>query len=130
MSPLRTTPLARPRRYAIALLLSLISAVSLSYIFFQARYFIEGPLLTLQPEPDIIQHERQITLEGVAENITAITVNGRPIVTSETGVFTEPVVLENGYTIVRIEAHDRFGRTTSLERSFVYVPPASVTLID
>ena len=57
--------------------------------------------------------------------------NGRPIVTSETGVFREPIVLENGYTIMRIEARDRFGRITFLERPFVYIDPApTITLHD
>ncbi len=130
MSPIRIKRTSHSRRYAIALSVALIAVAALSYTLFQARFFLEGPILTLTPEPDIIQHERQITLFGLAENIIAITVNGRPIVTSETGVFTEPIVLENGYTIVRIEAQDRFGRTTAIERSFVYVPDSSVTLLD
>lgn len=105
-----------------------VSAMAV-YMLFQARFIIQGPRVTLTNEPGIIQHERQITLEGVALNITAISINGRPIVTSEEGVFREPLVLENGYTVMRIDARDRFGRTTSIERSFVYVDPApTVTL--
>jgi hypothetical protein len=130
MSPIRTTTLSRPRRYVTTALIAAIILTVAGYIAFQARFIIEGPLVTLYPEPAIIQHERQITLSGVAENITAISVNGRPILTSEAGAFSEPVVLENGLSIVRIEARDRFGRTTALERSFVYTPEHAVTRAD
>lgn len=129
MSPIRTTTLSRSRRYIIGILVLCIAAAALTYVLFQARFLIEGPTVTLSPEPDIIHHERQIVLAGVAENITAITLNGRSIMTSETGVFNEPIVLENGYTVIRIEARDRFGRTAAVERSFVYVPPPSAVTI-
>jgi hypothetical protein len=126
MSPISTTTLSRPRRYLTTTFITLTILGIVGYIIFQARFLIEGPMVTLAPEPAIIQHERQITLSGVAEHITAISVNGRPILTSEAGAFNEPLVLENGLSVVRIEARDRFGRTTSLERSFVYVPDQGV----
>ncbi|MEX0917890.1 MAG: hypothetical protein WDZ93_01935 [Candidatus Paceibacterota bacterium] len=129
MSPIRTTTLSRSRRYIIGILVLCIAAAALTYVLFQARFLIEGPMISLSPEPDIIHHERQIMLAGMAKNITAITLNGRSIMTSETGVFNEPIVLENGYTVVRFEARDRFGRTAAIERSFVYVPPPSSVTI-
>lgn len=129
MSPIRTKTFILPRRMLMTALGMLALTAMAVYMLFQARFLIQGPRVTLISEPGIIQHERQITLEGVAVNITAISVNGRPIVTSEVGVFKEPIVLENGYTVVRIDARDRFGRTTSLERPFVYVDPApAITL--
>lgn len=131
MSPIRTKPHTLPRRLLITLLILCAAGCVLAYTLFQARFLIEGPQLTLTSEPNTLQHDRQVILEGVAENITAISLNGRPIVTSESGVFEESVVLENGYTVVRIEAQDRYGRTTSLERTFVYEPSGpSVTLVD
>ena len=100
----------------------LASLLVLAYIIFQARLFIAGPQIVLVDEPSTIQNERSVVLRGVAENITEITINGRPISTNAEGVFEEPVVLENGYTIVSISAHDRYGRETMLQRDFVYVP--------
>lgn len=129
MSPIRTTSLTLHRRILISSLIAFGLLAAAAYILFQARFLIEGPLVSLMGEPDIIQHERQIVLEGVAKNITAITLNGRPIVTNESGFFREPLVLENGYTRIRIDAEDRFGRAVSLERTFVYVDSApEVTL--
>ncbi len=91
-----------------------------AYVSFQARFLILGPQLTLISEPKTVQKERQITLEGTAKNIVKITLNGRSILTNERGDFKELVTLENGYTIVTIEATDRYGRSKTLQRPFVY----------
>lgn len=120
MSPIRITNSTLARRITLAVLGLCLTAAVVTYVMFQARFLIEGPQVTLTGKPDIIQHERQIVLEGIAKNITAISVNGRSIVTDEHGTFREPIVLENGYTVIRIDARDRYGRTTTVERSFVY----------
>jgi hypothetical protein len=91
------------------------------YVHFQARNLIEGPSITLSDTPVTIQHERTLTLSGRAENIVKLTVNGREIHTNERGEFTQALVLENGYTVVTLEAQDRFGRGTTLTREYVYV---------
>lgn len=98
-----------------------------AYVIFQARYIIRGPQLTLTNELPIVQNERQITLAGTAENITEITLNGREIVTDQDGHFREQIVLENGYNIVSITAHDRYGRARILTKEFVYTPLSLLT---
>lgn len=124
MSPIRTTAYTRQRTLLIGVLIVCAAIGLLAYIGFQARFLIEGPRLALADHLATVQRERQITLSGTARNITEITVNGRPIVTDETGAFAEPIVLENGYTLVRIEVRDRYGRTAAVERPFVYSPAA------
>jgi len=95
------------------------------YGYFQARFFIAGPQITLESPTDIAQNERTITVRGLAENITEITLNGKTIHTSETGAFDEVLVLPDGYTIMTIVAEDRYGRTLSLSRTLVYNPSSS-----
>lgn len=121
MSPIKTRSLsaATVLKYVFGILLAFLV---LSYVIFQARFFIAGPQVVLTGELSIIQNERSVTLEGNAQNITEITLNGRTISTDESGTFQESVVLENGYTIVSIQAKDRYGRETVLEREFVYAP--------
>lgn len=102
--------------------LGIIAVLFSTYVVFQARYIIRGPQLTLIDEPGGIQNERQITLSGHAENITDIRLNGRQIVTNEDGYFAEHIVLENGYNVVQLQAHDRYGRKTVIEREFVFTP--------
>ncbi len=99
----------------------LLGVLILGYTLFQARNLLMGPSLVLTNEPDQVQTSRTIILEGVAKNIVAISVNGREIHTDETGVFSEELVLESGYTIMTLRAEDRYGRTSTLSRKFVYL---------
>ncbi len=92
------------------------------YIFFQARFLVAGPQISLTEEPGIAHNSRVITLVGNAHNITHLWLNDRQIFTDENGNFREALVLENGYTIATLKARDRFGRETRVERPFVYKP--------
>lgn len=105
-----------------------ITLVLFGYIFFQARFLIIGPVVTLHTEPAPVYNDRSIEISGTAYNISNITLNGRPVYIDEQGDFTETLVLENGYTIMTIRAEDRYGRDTTLTRSFVYRPASSINL--
>ena len=95
------------------------------YVQFQARNILLGPTISLSSSDMVVQHERTIVLTGVARNIVKLTLNGREIHTNEKGDFTQTLVLENGYTIIELAAQDRFGRTTSLMREYVFVPQST-----
>ena len=95
------------------------------YVHFQARNILEGPLIDLTSEYVPVQHERSVGLAGKAHNIVKLTLNGREIHTDESGAFNQTLVLPNGYTIMELTAQDRFGRTTSVTRTYVYVPPSA-----
>ncbi len=104
------------RTLGVGALIVLIGA----YVHFQARNLISGPSIELPDAPNGVVRERLVTLEGTARNIVKLTVNGREIHTDEHGLFREALVLENGYTIATLRAEDRFGRTTTLTREYVY----------
>ncbi len=93
------------------------------YVAFQARFLIMGPEILISEELETIQDGRVMKLTGRAENVTAVFLNGRPIAIDQAGTFAEGVVLENGYTIVSIDARDRYGRAVHWERPFVYTEP-------
>lgn len=97
-------------------------ALIVTYVQFQARNILLGPTLTLTDNYEVVQHTETVTLSGTAENIVKLELNGREIHTNEMGDFTETLVLQEGYTIIELSAQDRFGRTTSLTREYVYVP--------
>ncbi len=105
-----------------------VALTLLGYITFQARFLLIGPVVTLSSELQPVYNERMVEVSGNAFNISAITLNGRPVYIDEQGVFRESLVLENGYTIMTIRAEDRYGRTTTLTRSFVYRPASSINL--
>lgn len=93
-----------------------------AYVIFQARFLIIGPQLRLTNEPEQLVNHRQITLAGSAANISRLWLNDRPIFTDGQGNFSEALVLENGYTITTLRAEDRYGRVTTIKRTYVYVP--------
>lgn len=99
-----------------------IITILLLYIHNQARNLLTGPKISLDAELQTVYHTRTIEVTGIAKNIVAIRLNGKEIYTDEEGRFAQSVVLENGYTIMVIGAEDRFGRSTTLSRAFVYVP--------
>jgi hypothetical protein len=94
----------------------LIALLIVGYALFQARHLISGPTLTLTQDFPLAVATSSVTISGVATNIITLSLNGRPIFTTDEGVFEEVVVLPVGYTIVTIEAADRYGATTKLER--------------
>jgi hypothetical protein len=100
-----------------------VSCLFVGYAIFQARFLLTGPVLTFEDNPDSIQSQRVITLQGKAENIVYISLNGRQIYTDKDGYFQELIVLENGYTMATLQAHDRYGRSRSYTQRFVYTPP-------
>ena len=85
--------------------------------------------MTIPAEPEVVQSGRVIMLSGVAENVTSLTLNGRPIVTDLDGNFAEGIVLENGYSVVSLDARDRFGRAVHWETPVVYVDETSVATL-
>jgi len=97
------------------------TSVVVAYTLFQARFILSGPTVAFTNEVGMVQQERVVTLEGSAENIVKLTLNGRQIYTDKSGYFKEALVLENGYTIATVEAHDRYGRVRRYTKEFVYV---------
>lgn len=117
--PLRGGAVTPHLFYRLFLILLIVVGVGW-YASFQARNFIEGPAITLKSPGEAVQHDRMITIEGTAENIVSLTLNGSSIFTDEAGNFEERLVLENGYTIMTLTATDRYGRETKVSRPFVY----------
>jgi len=95
----------------------------MGYTVFQARFLITGPVILLKDVPSTIQTQRLIYLEGTAENIVRLTLNGRQIYTDKDGYFKEALILENGYTIATLQVRDRYGRSRSYIQKFVYTAP-------
>jgi len=118
---MRSSPFSFRTLVQLLLVLALIAGL-LGYVAWQARFLIIGPVITLTNDPAFVQSERTVYLTGHARNISGITLNGRPIFTDSDGHFTEPVVLESGYTIATVTGTDRYGRERQVERSFYLKP--------
>jgi len=103
--------------------LGIVVCLLVGYALFQARFILAGPQIILNNVPETEQTQRLVHLEGTARNIVRITLNGRLIYTDKNGYFKEALVLENGYTVATLQAHDRYGNTRSYTQEFVYSSP-------
>lgn len=101
------------------IILCLIMGLLFVYAAFQGRSIIRGPSITLATEPPTTTASSTILIEGTAENIVSLTLNGRPIFTDDRGNFSETLVLGPGYTVMTLTAKDRYDRETDLTRTFV-----------
>lgn len=110
------------RDYLKICLVGALSLAFLFYVHYQARNLLAGPEIALSTEVAPVQTARTVALSGLAQNIVSLHMNGREIFTDEAGNFSESLVLEDGYTIMTLTAQDRFGRSTSLTKAFVYTP--------
>jgi len=86
------------------------------YGFFEARRLLEGPSITIESPTDMqATASALLTVEGVAENISFLTINDKPALTDEAGRFTHKLSPPPGATTVEVEGTDRFGRSASAE---------------
>ncbi len=121
MSPEIHTPVAF-RTVLYYVFLSTVALLFIAYLLFQARFILAGPQIRFTSEIASVQQERVVYLEGQAENIVRLWLNGREIYTDQAGYFKEALVLENGYTIATLSAEDRYGRQKAVTRQFVFTP--------
>lgn len=104
---------------AIAITLFLIALFG--YGIFEVWNYATGPeIVVTTPKNMISTSESLISIEGKGVNTQEITLNDRPIVIDEAGNFNEKVLLAYGYNVLKLHAHDRFGKTTEQELQIVY----------
>ena len=90
-----------------------ISLLILGYGLFQARNLITGPEIKVSsPTNGENLADPLITINGTATNINRITLNDRQIFVDKQGNFSEKLLVPVGYTIIKLAAQDKFGRTT------------------
>ena len=105
-------------KISAVLILVLIIA---SYSLFQARNIIRGPIIKIHsPENGSALSESFISIEGIAKNISNISLNDRPIFIDKNGKFQETLLLSYGYNIMTVKATDKFGRKTAETLELVY----------
>lgn len=100
-----------PRRSLTLTLATLALVLFAVYGVFEARKIIEGPRITIEsPKDGSATSTPTVTIAGVAENISFLTINDKPAYTDEEGRFSETLSPPPGYAIFTVAAKDRFGR--------------------
>jgi hypothetical protein len=91
------------------------------YGIFQSQKIISGPKITIEsPTTGQVLTKSDIDISGVATNISAISLNDRPIFIDESGKFSEKLMLYPGYNIIKLRAEDKFGSQVEKDLELVY----------
>lgn len=105
-------------RRKIALLLFIAIVI---YAVWNARNLILGPRIeVLEPEDGALISSPTLIVKGTVKNGSFISLNGRNIFTDNNGIFSEEILPQYGYNVMKIEAQDRFGKRTEKLIRFYY----------
>lgn len=112
----------RTPRLILTMILFILGAAGLFfYAYTQSKDFLRGPIITItEPQTGSQITTSFITIVGTAQNASFITLNNRQIFTDEHNRFKEPMLLQDGYNIIAIDAKDRFGHTNRKLLELIY----------
>lgn len=110
-------------------------ALIIGYGYYQARNLITGPIITVtSPTHGSTIKQSLFIVVGQAHNSSVLRINNREVSIDEQGNFSEKLLAAKGYTIIEIEAEDRFGRSTkevreifSIQEETEVLPPNPVS---
>lgn len=95
--------------------------IVLLYAFFNARQLLSGPEIIINsPENGRSFDKPFIEIIGTAKNTSFISMNGRTIYVNENDEFKEKLLLPPGTSIIKIDARDRFERSTEVTLWYTY----------
>lgn len=92
---------------------SLVLVLLVAYVFFQARHLILGPVIHVErPEDNSVVDPGVVIVSGTVENVASLALNDRLIYTDTAGHWQEKLIVSPGLNIIKLNAKDRFGRST------------------
>lgn len=94
--------------------------LALLYALYEARGMLQGPAIEV-PNTIVLAESEFITIQGQAERISELRMNGERISVTEEGFFAEPYVLARGVNRIILEARDARGRDTRRVMEIVYI---------
>lgn len=101
--------------------LIILGIIVLGYSIFQAQKILGGPKITLlSPINGATYTTALIEVKGVAKNASALLLNDRPLYTDKVGNFSDTLLLNEGYNIIKLEAKDKFGSETKKMVEIIY----------
>ncbi|HWP61714.1 MAG TPA: hypothetical protein VN495_03855 [Candidatus Paceibacterota bacterium] len=101
-------------------------AIAILYALFEASGMLLGPTIHVDSQ-SLEVHEPYVTIQGQADRISSLAMNGASISVTETGAFSEPYLLAPGYNRIVLDAKDNYGRTTQKTLEIVYAPDSTIS---
>jgi hypothetical protein len=91
------------------------------YAYFEAQGFLFGPSISVSSKVTEV-HEPFITIQGRADRIASLSMNGKQITVTEDGSFSAPYLLAEGDNRIVLDASDKYGRSRRQVIEIVYTP--------
>lgn len=107
-----------PKLTAVASFAIIILSV-ITYLIFQFRLLAGGPDLNVSSPSENAIVGAQISVQGTTHPQATLTINSKPVTLDAQGKFTETISLSPGEHTIIIEATDRSGHTTVVQRPVV-----------
>ena len=99
------------RRIIKPLLIGLVFFLVIGYSGLKLKDILTGPVIVVNSPSDGQTIQKNfVNIQGKAERISQLYLNGKKIFTDEQGNFNEPYLLASGYNLLEIVADDQFGR--------------------
>lgn len=104
--------------------IGLFFAAVLGYAYFEGLPLLRGPSIVLDiPTETITTTEPYLQISGGAQRINSLSLNGRDLILTESGTFSEDILLAEGYNELVFLAVDQTGREAREVMHVLYAPP-------
>jgi transcriptional regulator with XRE-family HTH domain len=93
----------------------LVLLLIVGYFFYQLQFLLSPPKLVIfEPPQDFLTENKNVTLRGQTETGAQLTINSQQTYIDEKGNFNAPLELNQGLNSIKIEATNKFGKSTSV----------------
>lgn len=104
-------------------LFALICIIVIGYTYYEARFIINGPELTIfSPQNNAEVEDSLLEIKGSAKNLSSLTINGRQIMITPDGLFTDKLLLLDGYNTIEVKVRNKFGQENTKILGIVLTP--------
>ncbi len=122
MLPYRDSRLSR-----IALVIFFVAVIA--YALYEAHGLLFGPTIDIPSQTMTATDSPYILIQGKADRISSLAVDGNPIQVTEAGAFQEPYVLAPGVNRIVFDAKDKYGNATQKIIEIVYTSTTTVPIV-
>ncbi len=114
MLPYRDSAISR-------IVLAIFFLILIGYGYYELRGILFGPKITVTSDIQEV-HEPFITIQGRADHIASLRMNGKAVSVTENGAFEEPYLLSPGLNRIILDAEDTYGKRSQRVVLVVYTP--------
>ncbi len=107
------------------IVLAIFFLIVIAYAYYEAHGIIFGPTIDIASQAMTVADNPYVLIEGQADRIASLSVDGQPIQVTETGAFKEPYVLAPGVNRIVFDAKDKYGNAAQKVIEIVYTPAAT-----